>query len=151
MSLIHCSPLFHPLEPLPVMGPAATRSAEKVHFSSSSKKSGAGGTGKPTASSKKGKKAAVLRNQMLSPASTALNTPVSANSPYSMRQPLNISLTSGNETGHSSTHMLEHGMMQQAYEENLFDSHDQGSLTFTTESQPMEDLSSSQQIRERNN
>lgn len=148
MSLIHCSPLFHPLEPLPLLGPAAVRSAERMHFPSNSKSLSASG-GPSIPSKKKNKKAAILQRPTNSPASTDLSTPTAAGSPYSVRQLHAVKETSTSQPGHSPIHVPNTRVTQQPYQEVYFDSQGQGSLTFTTESQPMEDLSSSQQIRDR--
>lgn len=142
MSLIHCSPLFHPLEPLPIMSPTVMRSGNrKTSVSAGSSISSPAKTDQSSAKSR-GKK----------PASRRVSHPL-ADTPITM--PVNDPMpppTLPNASADDLTTLINAATAAEAQPDLLaasyndsFDSEGQGSLTFTLESQPMSDLSSSQQ------
>ena len=155
MSLIHCSPLFLPLEPLPVMSPTVMRSGNRK---SSSKNSHSGSNSRGSSDvaterrspSTKGKKDTRCRSHPL--ADTALTMPVTDQMPTLLSKdsaPSHEDLCHlpdvfivPDSPGERQAHISEHS----SYHELSFDSQNQGSITFTVESQPMSDLSSSQQL-----
>lgn len=147
MSFVHCSPLFQPLEPLPIMSPTIMRNGKRQGSTDSQSATTAKSTTNSTRQSTrgKGKKSATPRASHPL-ANTALTLPVDDNAPVS---------------GPSGSHIVEspqvsNGVLSSGLQyiitsttscpENSVDSQSQGFLTFTTESQPMSDLSSSQQM-----
>lgn len=142
MSLIHCSPLFHPLEPLPIMSPTVMRSGNrKTSVSAGSSISSPAKTDRSSAKSR-GKK----------PASRRVSHPL-ADTPITMpvNDPMPPPATPNPPTDDLATLIdaaavaeTQSSLMTASYHDS-FDSEGQGSLTFTLESQPMSDLSSSQQ------
>lgn len=146
MSLIHCSPLFIPLEPLPLMGPAAMRSEHKPYFPQTSKPTKTKGG---ASTMKKGKTAVLSRQTTHSPAQTASASPALVASPY-MQRHSTAEPTASSHSGPASFQGLEAPTAHDSYQQSFFDSQDQGSITFTSESQPMYDLSSSQQRNDQN-
>lgn len=138
MSFIHCSPLFHPLEPVPIMSPTVMRSAQKAHDNAVVK-----GTSVGTATAKKGKKPAPsIARHPSQPLADTRQIGSALAGPSHARQ-------GQSATSSDARHMtFQEPNSQSAYQQNLFDSQDQGSITFTAESQPMYDLSSSQQMND---
>ena len=123
------------------MGPVELRSEKKPHFPQ---------TWKPTktkggpSTTKKGKTAVLSRQTTHSPAQTALTSPALVASPYMQRHSTTEPMASSH-SGPASFQGLEAPTAHDSYQQGFFDSQDQGSITFTSESQPMYDLSSSQQ------
>lgn len=174
MSLIHCSPLFLPLEPLPVMGPATMR---RYSRDSSSKHSTSGSssvalprsstTGPASAVARRKRTAAVRRashplaktpvtmpasDPMPPSVSTSLSLPedlsptVNANSEVPSQEVLHDSWDYETSVLTASESTSQELQLCSAYQDDCsFESQVQGFLTFTVESQPMSDLSSSQQ------
>lgn len=143
MSFIHTSALFIPLEPLPVMSPTVMRSGKKKARSDHSTSS----TSTPTTStSEKGKKSATSPRSSHPLANTALVMPVHDPETHFIAPVMQhdemaqlIAASMAEQHRASESHF-------DSYKEDSFDSQEQGSITFTLESQPMSDLSSSQQM-----
>lgn len=174
MSLIHCSPLFLPLEPLPVMSPATMRSCSRDSCSkhstsgSSSVALPRSSTTSPASAVSRRKRTAAMRrashplaktpvtmpasDPMPPSVSTSLSLPedvsstVNANSEAPSQEVLHASWDYESSVLTVSESTSEELQPSLAYQDDRsFDSQMQGSLTFTVESQPMSDLSSSQQ------
>jgi len=172
MSFIHCSPLFYPLEPLPVMSPTVMRSCAKKNSSKASTNS----SGSISSSKSNSTTSASATTRVKRVAATRRASHPLAETPITM--PDDHPLPAGLSTAHSlpndlssvvgatsaatsqvlpptssyqdSSFVSTSAPMSQAtqlasFYEDSFDSQMQGSLTFTVESQPMGDLSSSQQ------
>lgn len=143
MSFIHTSPLFHPLEPLPVMSPTVMRSGKKRTKSNYS----TGSTSTPTTSASDKVKNSGGSPRVSHPlANTALVMPVQNPAPQftipDMTQDDVTKLIAASMADQHRPSISQHA----SYEEDSLDSQEQGSLMFTLESQPMSDLSSSQQM-----
>ena len=173
MSLIHCSPLFLPLEPLPIMSPRVMRgennnsSSKQSTASSSSVATPRSKTAGPVAATTRRKGKAATRRLSHPLSQTPTTVPVNAQAvpqiPTSLSLPEDLSSalsttpeTFPNEARLSSTCQeacypavsepaSQDLDLNPGYLHDSFDSQMQGSLTFTMESQPMDDLSSSQQ------
>ena len=171
MSWIHCSPLFLPLEPLPIMSPTVMRSCNKKGSSKAST------SGSSSVASPKGKSTnappAIVRSKKAVDTRRASHplagTPITMPSHDSMPPPIPISHSLPDElsstigatsmsqelprsTSYQEKSFLTNSasasqefLINQSYQDGSFDSQMQGSITFTLESQPMSDLSSSQQ------
>lgn len=175
MSFIHCSPLFIPLMPLPMMKPEVM--CDQRGKGTSSVTNPTAGTmaapskrakRSPSGSAKdKGKQPAT---SSLRPSHPLSQPPLFAVHPHSSGShfPLiapHSTIPSEPERFAAQIPLSEHQHYvdsilsypretpdrpelsnSSSYQENSFDSEDQASLMFTVESQPMDDLSSSQQI-----
>lgn len=173
MSFIHCSPLFTPLMPLPTMSPEAMRNQRKNSAGSTTNPSTASmkppSTKRKTSSSSaklKGKQPVASTRR----ASHPLSEPPACAAPSYASEfqppPLSTHVTTSAEPDtivpespmpeHRNSTELDfsypehvHGrpaLVESSSYQNSFDSEIQASLTLTLESQPMSDLSSSQQL-----
>ena len=171
MSWIHCSPLFLPLEPLPIMSPTVMRSCNKTGSSkastsgSSSIASPKGRSTNPPSAIARSKKAVDTGRASHPLAGTPITMPshesMPPHIPISHSLPDDLSSTIGTtsitqelprSTSYQGKSFLtnpasasQEFLVNSSYEGGSFDSQMQGSITFTLESQPMSDLSSSQQ------
>jgi hypothetical protein len=151
MSMIHCSPLFHPLEPLPIMSPTVMRSTSKK-TNGNARRSGSRSKSSPNTQTQESGSASSAKRKNSTPhhtvhplADTPLTMPV--NSPLPP-PPLSETLPDDNLAmllEATSAAASQEYSLTSSYTEASFDPSLQGSLTFTVESQPMSDLSSSQQ------
>lgn len=164
MSLIHCSPLFHPLEPLPIMNPQIMRRHVKKDSSKASNSGGStlsspsSGIRSKATSKLKGKQVATA-NPSPHPLSAAIlpsqphqhhDTDKSNPTSHPLIEPSHITSFSIPSTQLLSPHISqyhEHPSRIASFEQNSFDADSQAksSLTFTVEPLVPSDLSSSQQ------
>lgn len=149
--MIHCSPLFHPLEPLPIMNPTVMRSQSKKMSARSSRS----GSSSKTSPNLQSVEANGTRNAKRKYSNQCHTTHPLADTPLTMPvtdpMPPPPLLHSRSEDRIESLLLAASASNSQeihsasSYQASSFDSQLQGSLTFTVESQPMSDLSSSQQ------
>ena len=133
MSLIHCSPLFHSLEPLPIMSPSVMRSGKQ----------------------RSNQKLSVSKQQPARPRADTTTGALENKSHLKSRKSAGNSdkeLENASFSNSTIKNSLSGNFMQQKLPElsptyNVLptDADSQGLLTLTTEVQPMSDLSSSQQ------
>lgn len=171
MSFIHCSPLFTPLMPLPMMSPEVMRKERKNRTGSTT--SATKGAMKPPSTKRKtsaasakvkGKQPAIASHYApqapsYTPAFAEPSHPYEFQPPYQPHLAIShneAALTQDDDPEHEMDTNLDFSYPENAderpvlyhsssYQEGSFGSDINAVLTFTVESQPMSDLSSSQQ------